>query len=343
MRLTGLCKTILLPAFFIVSSHLITGCFEQKKNDLQDSASIPETFYQCGEVKIKTSMNTDGTLLVTHNNETVTLSPSEAASGSKYENPAQKTIFWNKGYNASFEFEGQPYPNCSKLIGNAASVTNSAPDDGKPRFAYIATGNEPPWHLRIENNNVTLIMDRGQRTLNFSNPEVTDLGVSQIYKSGKLEMVVRHMPCTDSVNGRQLADQIKIITDGQEYMGCGEEQKVTLAELQKALINTEWTVASMAKADTLPETPVTLKLDDTNRITGSTGCNRYAGTYQLNGKNLAIATPLSATRRACTTSAMSQQERTFINMLVQAQHVTINSQGLLEITTREGQTMALRK
>ncbi len=344
MRTINFCKAVTLLTVIAASSLLSVACIEKKEAVDEAANGTPETLYQCGDARISTLMNTDGTLLLMFDGEQKILKPSQAASGSKYENPAEETVFWNKGYNATFEWHGQTYPTCSKMIGSASSsLTGPAPASNKSLPSFVATGNTPAWYLLMEDGNTTLIMEHGKRTLNFPRPDATELGVSRIYKFGDLEVVVRKMACTDSADGKELANQVKIIESGKEYMGCGEERSHTPDEIKKEVLNAEWTVKSMSKVGALAEAPVTFRLDDAGRITGSTGCNRYSGDYSLNDQKFAVTTSLATTKRACMTAALAKQERTYMELILLAQHLSINSQGLLEITTRTGKTIALQK
>ena len=49
------------------------------------------------------------------------------------------------------------------------------------------------------------------------------------------------------------------------------------------------------------------------RMSGSTGCNRFTGTYQLNGKSLKFS-PLAMTKMACP-PPLDAQERAFIQAM----------------------------
>ena len=49
---------------------------------------------------------------------------------------------------------------------------------------------------------------------------------------------------------------------------------------------------------------------DSNRVAGSTGCNRYTGPYTVNGSSLTFGA-LAVTRMACLDTAISNQESVF--------------------------------
>jgi heat shock protein HslJ len=49
----------------------------------------------------------------------------------------------------------------------------------------------------------------------------------------------------------------------------------------------------------------------TKQATGSTGCNRFSGPYELSGDSLRLG-PLTSTRRACLDPEMNRQESTLL-------------------------------
>ena len=58
-------------------------------------------------------------------------------------------------------------------------------------------------------------------------------------------------------------------------------------------------------------------LRDSNRVTGSTGCNRFAGPYAASGSSLALGT-MATTRMACLDTAIEHQEAAFAVVLGEA-------------------------
>ena len=57
----------------------------------------------------------------------------------------------------------------------------------------------------------------------------------------------------------------------------------------------------------------TLRLDE-RRATGNTGCNSFAGPYELSGASLRSGA-LASTRRACVDEALNRQEAAFLRAL----------------------------
>lgn len=66
-----------------------------------------------------------------------------------------------------------------------------------------------------------------------------------------------------------------------------------------------------------------------DRVSGSGGCNRFMGGYEVKGKQLSIGT-LASTRKACEQDKMGQESR-YLTALQGAQRYEINDLGQLSI------------
>ena len=87
---------------------------------------------------------------------------------------------------------------------------------------------------------------------------------------------------------------------------------------QRALAGTEWRLVSFGpvgtETDVIAGTTITLKFGEDGRISGSTGCNSYGGTYQVRGDTVSFSR-LVSTRRACLDQNANQQEQRFLAAL----------------------------
>ena len=85
---------------------------------------------------------------------------------------------------------------------------------------------------------------------------------------------------------------------------------VTASDIEGA----DWWLVSLggASAHAAPDSTVpSLRLDVAeSRATGNGGCNRFGGTYTLDGSALSFG-PLAMTRRACLEEALNRQETAF--------------------------------
>lgn len=108
-------------------------------------------------------------------------------------------------------------------------------------------------------------------------------------------------------------------------------------DTQSPLQNTRWVYQGLlsdgVNTDVIPETHVTLDFSDT-RASGDSGCNAYAGDYNVNGKQLSFNTLIS-TKKACLDDAITQQEQNFLSHLSKVTQYSIN-QDTLTLTNGEG-------
>jgi len=91
--------------------------------------------------------------------------------------------------------------------------------------------------------------------------------------------------------------------------GCTPRQKADAA----ASPTGQWYALTI---DGRPATPAdtarrpSIQFLDSNRVAGSTGCNRFAGPYTMSGSSLTFGA-LAVTRMACMDTAISNQEAAF--------------------------------
>lgn len=79
------------------------------------------------------------------------------------------------------------------------------------------------------------------------------------------------------------------------------------------LAGSEWRVLAIA-GETVPEgvAPI-IQFRSDGDLTGTGGCNRFTGTYAVDGGNLVVS-PLAATRMACPEPAMAIESRLFATL-----------------------------
>lgn len=93
-----------------------------------------------------------------------------------------------------------------------------------------------------------------------------------------------------------------------------------------AVTDTRWRVEDIdgARADAASST---LQFQGADKISGSTGCNRYSAPVTLTGDGLQIG-PVIATRKACPPPLMQQEQR-FTAALAAAHRYTVDERYLL--------------
>lgn len=106
---------------------------------------------------------------------------------------------------------------------------------------------------------------------------------------------------------------------------------------QRVLTGTEWTLVSLgpagAETSVIAGTTVTLKFGEDGRASGSTGCNSYSGTYQVQGDSVTFGRLIS-TRRACLDQNANQQEQRFLSALEAANRFRLSSNRLTILSDR---------
>jgi heat shock protein HslJ len=118
-----------------------------------------------------------------------------------------------------------------------------------------------------------------------------------------------------------------------------EEQAVN--EITGDLPGTKWTLRELAgKAPVAGDRPATIEFDPTGRAAGSSGCNRFFGSYSTDGTALTFG-PLGSTMMACPDELM-QQESALFAALGQAASYTIAGD-TLTITAADGSTVVFTR
>ena len=79
----------------------------------------------------------------------------------------------------------------------------------------------------------------------------------------------------------------------------------------------------------------------TSQVSGSAGCNRFAGSWKQDGTTLKLG-PFAATRMACPPPAMDV-ERRVLALLGAATSVTYTADGAAILATQDGRKLQLRR
>ena len=108
------------------------------------------------------------------------------------------------------------------------------------------------------------------------------------------------------------------------------EQPQTPPDASVALVNTTWVLVGYGEAanPTVVEdgTLVTIFFAPDGSLNGSGGCNTYNTSYQVDGDQLTIASPIASTMMACEKG--SEQETFYLAALQGAQSYQINQRHL---------------
>lgn len=152
------------------------------------------------------------------------------------------------------------------------------------------------------------------------------------------------MACADEAATRQEQDfftalqtATTLTIEGDQLTLTGEDDAVLVFNRVQPLVNTAWQLVSIAGTEVATGSGVTLEFDNVNRIAGSGGCNGYSGEYSIDEDALTLSEIVS-TKRACTDSAMMQQEIDFFNALEAATSYELSENQLI-ITYGDGEEL----
>lgn len=136
--------------------------------------------------------------------------------------------------------------------------------------------------------------------------------------------------------------------------GCGEplrQEAAAPVEAEPArvgaqaegleLAGTEWVLASLAGEVLAGEPRPTVAFDAGGTIAGNGGCNRYFGSYEVDGEAIAVG-HLGATQMACEPEQMALEER-FLDALGQVDRARIGDGSLVLHFGEPGQELVLSR
>jgi len=278
---------------------------------------------RCGDQLVTVDMVGD-VLQLTVGETRYALRQVKAASGAKYEaadDPA--TTFWSKGDRALLTVKGASYPECVR----ANAVT--------PNFR--AGGNEPGWRLDIGARLVFSTADGRRVDAPAPAPSIVAGGKHYTLNQGgnPLEVTVTDRLCYDTMSGMPYPDAVTVRLESNTLHGCGGDPAALLQ-------GGEWRVESIGGATVVEGSSVTLDFGADGRLAGKASCNRYAGSYALNGENLVLS-KMASTMMACVPDALMQQESRFHEILNQVKRFRFGSDGALILQAGDGRTITARR
>lgn len=88
----------------------------------------------------------------------------------------------------------------------------------------------------------------------------------------------------------------------------GEQMGENVPSSSDTLAGSTWQVEDIDGGGIIDRSMVTIQFDDSGRIAGSTGCNRYFGMVEIEGERFSVSGS-GSTRRACVPVLMQQEQR----------------------------------
>lgn len=245
------------------------------------------------------------TLVISTGNDTYTLPHVPSADGAKFATDDESTLVWVKGSAAMVTLNGMPLTDCRL----------------EPLTApWSAQGNEPGWRVQLTGERILFDLNYGEDRLDLRQPDPVQDGARTIYAipAFALTLTRQDKMCYDDMSGRPYPQTVTLTTATAEFRGCGGDTM--------ALLQGDWQVKDHAGHPPLAAHPITLAITDSGQLSGSTGCNRFAGQMSITGEGQVIIGPLATTRMACAMDAM-QQEHDFLATLATVDRFDIDEAG----------------
>jgi len=222
---------------------------------------------------------------------------------------------------------------CVALAACAPAAEAPPQGAGEQPAAYMALGTEPGWTLEITPSRLNYDGDYGETKIMVPNPGAKPSFNGERYVTDRLTVDITHGECSDGMSDRRYRDTVTVTADGKTVKGCGGK---ILPPTE--LAGTNWTFVSIGGAPVVGDRPTALQFDG-NRLSGSAGCNRFSGSYSVDGGTLKAGT-LMATEMACPGMEL---EQAFFKLMATPVSLTFADDGTLILTGSEGRTAVLRR
>ena len=120
-------------------------------------------------------------------------------------------------------------------------------------------------------------------------------------------------------------------------MGSGADRLAQPASISGG----EWLVEVIDGRGVIDNARTTLVFGEENRLSGETACNRYFGSYAIEGEIIRIES-VGATKRACPPAVMDQESR-FLETLANVDAYRIDDTGALILSTGSSDAVLARR
>jgi len=128
------------------------------------------------------------------------------------------------------------------------------------------------------------------------------------------------------------------------FAGCAEQAAEEPAEESAAepptvtatMIDSDWQVTEIDGEVTVEDARPTLQFPEDGRLAGTSGCNRYFSSFEMDGDKVTIGNA-GATMMACPEPLMDQERRFFAALSASVSYV-ISADGELLLADAEGNT-----
>ncbi|MCS5711315.1 META domain-containing protein [Candidatus Berkiella aquae] len=111
-------------------------------------------------------------------------------------------------------------------------------------------------------------------------------------------------------------------------------------QMQMGILEQEWQVEEIENFS-IKNAKLTIRFDKDGKLSGSSGCNRFGGSYQLEDEKLAIKDSLYSTRMACAENDLMKLETHFLSLLPTMTQAKLKSNSELLLSNEKKQTIRL--
>lgn len=134
---------------------------------------------------------------------------------------------------------------------------------------------------------------------------------------------------------KKIVRMIGICTGLIILVACAPSQDVGGGDLTGQV----WSLSELLGKPPVAGTGISVHFTSDGKVSGSAGCNRYAGTYTVSGANITISTPLASTMMMCDPAVMAQ-ETVYLITLGQAKTFTVKGDQLT-LADEDGTALAV--
>ena len=90
---------------------------------------------------------------------------------------------------------------------------------------YEARGQEPGWHLLIQDGRIDYTGNYGEKKIGVARPDPRPSFNGRRYVTPRLTVDVTYSRCNDAMSGFGYEHQVMVIADGETFKGCGGARK----------------------------------------------------------------------------------------------------------------------
>lgn len=260
----------------------------------------------------------------------LTLARADTAAGETYE--AGDTVLQIEGGRARLDEGGVLHEDCEGI--RADNPWEAARALG---VTFRAVGQEPGWIVDINRQRqLRYTGDYGTTRIVFpaAEPVWDDSTNTVVFQSDttghQLVLTITPEPCQDAMSGETFTHTVAVQVDGNTLRGCG--RGIPTGDLT----GTYWKLVEMEGSPVVAGPggrEAHIRFDaEGSRVTGSTGCNQFGGTYDVAGDSLQFG-QLVMTRMACLDGGVMEQEQAFERVLGEVNRYSVRDDSLTFFVT----------